>query len=196
MRDVSVKICGFFAENVRNVLYRERVICYYYTIFCKERTTSGSRERRKMKKVSKNILSWGVTAFATLCGLAAFFVVFADAVGYSLLDVETGAFSGLQVALGATVNNVQFFEASVGIILAYLFPLIAACALIIGKGFKIVTYLAAAMMLTGGVLAFCIVSLLNGTYIGDPSLAAGAIASGVLSVAGGVIACGSTFLKG
>ena len=147
-----------------------------------------------MKKKSKSILSWGVTAFAALCGLAAFFVIFADAVNFDAF-LFGEAFSGLQVALGYKVNNFTVFSASAGIILAYLFPLVAASALIIGKGFKIVTYLAAAMMVTGGVLALCMIGLLNGTYIGDPSLGAGAISSGVLSIVGGVTACGSTFIK-
>ena len=148
-----------------------------------------------MKKAQKNKLSWIVTVFAALCGLAAFFVIFADAVQYSVLGLVESSFSGLQVALGATVNNVQVFEASAGVILAYLFPLVAACTLIIGKGFKIATFLAAAMLVTGGVLAFCMISLLNGTFIGDPSLAVGAILSGVFSVVGGVAACGSALIK-
>jgi len=148
-----------------------------------------------MKKVLKNIVSWSVTAFAALCGMAAFFVIFADAVEYSVLGMVAESFTGLQVALGATVNNIAVFKASAGIILAYLFPLVAACVLIIGKGFKVASILAAAMLLTGGILAFCTVSLLNGTYFGDPSLGAGAISSGVLSVVGGVVACGSMFIK-
>ena len=147
-----------------------------------------------MKKSTKNILTWSTTVFAALCGVAAFFVIFADAVNFTGL-ILGDSFTGLQVALGYTVNNVTLFSASAGIILAYLFPLVAACVLIIGKGNKLTAYLAAAMMITGGILAFCAINLLNGTFIGTPSLAAGTISSGVLSIVGGITACGSTFIK-
>ena len=147
-----------------------------------------------MKKKSKNLLSWGLKILAAACGVAAFFVIFADAVNYSAL-IFGDSFTGLQVALGYTVNDIAVFKASAGIILAYLFPLVGACLLIIGESFKPAVVLAAAMMVTGGVLALCALSLLNGTYVGEPSLAAGAISSGILSIVGGLAACGSILIK-
>ena len=149
-----------------------------------------------MKKKSKSILSWGLTVFAALCGVAAFFVIFADAVQYRMPILGSSAFTGLQVALGYTVNDVALFGASAGVILAYLFPLVAACVLIIGKGNKILPLLASALMITGGVLALCTLSLLNGSFLGTPTLAAGAVASGVLSLTGGLVACASAVVKG
>lgn len=148
-----------------------------------------------MKKKSKSFLSWCLTIFAAACGVAAFFVVFADAVNYQGLILGS-TFTGLQVALGYTVNNVTLFEASVGIIFAYLLPLIAACVLIIGKGNRILPLVAAVMMIAGGVLALCTLRLLNGGSVGAPSLAAGSIASGVLSLVGGLVACGTSVIKG
>ena len=148
-----------------------------------------------MKKKTKTLLSWGLTLFAAACGVAAFFVVFADAVNYQGLILGS-TFTGLQIGLGYTVNNVVVFEASAGVILAYLLPLLAACVLIIGKGNRILALVASAMMITGGVLAFCTLNLLNGTSVGVPALAAGSIASGVLSLVGGITACGTTAVKG
>ena len=148
-----------------------------------------------MKKKTKTLLSWGLTLFAAACGVAAFFVVFADAVNYQGLILGS-TFTGLQIGLGYTVNNVVVFEASAGVILAYLLPLLAACVLIIGKGNRILALVASALMITGGVLAFCTLNLLNGTSVGVPALAAGSIASGVLSLVGGITACGTTAVKG
>ena len=147
-----------------------------------------------MKNKTKNIVSWSVTIFAALCGVAAFFTIFAEAVAFEGL-IFGESFSGLQVALGYSVNDIVIFKASAGIILAYLLPLLGACALIIGKGNKIVSLLGTAAMLTGGILALCTVQLLQGGFIGVPSLAAGAISSGVLAIVGGVSACASAFLK-
>lgn len=148
-----------------------------------------------MKKKISTYLSWGVPVFAAMCAVAAFFMIFAEAVRFELPILGASTFSGLQVALGYTVNSVPIFEASAGIILAFLLPLVGACVAIIGKGNKIVSVLAAAMMLTGGILAFCTISLLNGTWIGAPCLAVGPIVSGVLSVVGALAECGSVFLK-
>ncbi|MBQ7712888.1 MAG: hypothetical protein IJT69_03620 [Clostridia bacterium] len=148
-----------------------------------------------MKKKTKTMLSWGLTILAAACGVAAFFVVFADAVSYQGLILGS-TFTGLQIGLGYTVNNVVVFEASAGVILAYLLPLLAACVLIIGKGNRILALVASALMITGGVLAFCTLNLLNGTSVGVPALAAGSVASGVLSLVGGITACGTTAVKG
>ena len=148
-----------------------------------------------MKKKTKTLLSWGLTILAAACGVAAFFVVFADAVSYQGLILGS-TFTGLQIGLGYTVNNVVVFEASAGVILAYLLPLLAACVLIIGKGNRILALVASALMITGGVLALCTLNLLNGTSVGVPALAAGSVASGVLSVAGGLVAAGSSVIKG
>ena len=147
-----------------------------------------------MKKKQGNLLSWGITIFAAACGVVAFFMIFFDAVKFNGL-IFGSSFTGLQVALGYTVDNVKVFEASAGIILAYLFPLVGACAAIIGKGNKFVSFLSAVLMLVGGILAFCTISLLNGSFIGSPSLAVGSIVSGVLAIVGGVVECGSILLK-
>ena len=150
-----------------------------------------------MKKPSKNIIVWATTVFAALCGVIAFFVVFAEAVHCESI-LFGDSFTGLQVGLGYSVedgfSSITIFKASAGIILAYLFPLVAACILIVGKGNSIAGAIGAAMMITGGILAFCIVQLLNGSYLGEPSLGAGAITSGVFSIVGGLAACGSTCL--
>ena len=147
-----------------------------------------------MNKKLKNNLSWGTTVFATVCGVVAFFLIFARAVNYTGL-IFGSSFTGLQVALGYTVNDVPVFKASAGIILGYLFPLIGACVALIGKGNKIVTFLASGLLLTGGVLLFCMTSLLNGSAVGAPSLAAGPIAAGVVAILGGVTECAGTFLS-
>ena len=143
----------------------------------------------------KSLVSWGVTIFAALCGVAAFFTIFAEAVTFEGL-IFGESFSGLQVALGYSVNDIVIFKASAGIVLAYLLPLLGACALIIGKGNRIVCGISALMMLAGGILALCTLQLLQGGFIGVPSLAAGAISSGVLAIVGGVSACASAFIKG
>lgn len=148
-----------------------------------------------MKIKTSQLLSWGVTVFAALCGLTAFCMIFVVAIktSYFLQD----SFTGLQVALGASINNHVVFKASAGIILGFVFPLIAACTAVIGKGYKIPTIAAAAFMVTGGALALSTVNLLNPAvylYV-TPTLAAGPIAAGVLSLVGGVTLCGSLFLK-
>ena len=153
-----------------------------------------------MKKDQAIILSWGVTVFAAICGVTAFFVIFADAVrfsGVALVDTLTG----IQAALGFSINKTyQLFGASAGIIIAYLFSLLGASGAIIGKGIKVVTALSAAMMLTGGVLLLCLPNLLNNvnltaTALATAHLAPGGIASGVLAIVGGVTAGASLLLK-
>ena len=145
-----------------------------------------------MKKKVKNNLSWGTTVFATIAGVVAFFLIFADAVHYTGL-IFGSSFTGLQVALGYTVNDITVFNASAGIILGYVLPLVGACVALIGKGNKVLTLLASAMLLTGGVLLLCATSLLNGGSVGVPSLAAGPIAAGVIAILGGVTECSSFF---
>ena len=147
-----------------------------------------------MEKKKTIILSWGVTVFAALCGLVAFCMIFIRSVITPFRLQES--FTGLQVALGYSINNQPVFTASAGILLAYLFPLIGACVSVIGKGFKIPTLVAAAMMITGGALAFSTVQLLrNAIYIGTPSLAAGPIVAGIFALLGGLTLTGSIFLK-
>lgn len=147
-----------------------------------------------MKKKTKQMISWCVPIFAAACGLVAFFMIFAEAVTYTGL-ILGDSFTGIQVALGYTVNDIQLFKASAGIIIGYLFPLLAACVAIIGKGKKILALLSAAMMLAGGVLVLCTLSLLDGGYVGTPALAAGSIVSGVFAIIGSVAECGSVLLK-
>lgn len=148
-----------------------------------------------MKKNTMQLLSWGTTIFAVLCGLIAFCMIFVKAINtpYSLSD----SFSGLQVALGcSTTNGYPIFKASAGLILAFVFPMIGACTAMLGKGYKIVTIVASAFMVTGGALALSCLHLLNPAIIlMAPTLAAGPIASGVLSLVGGVTLCGSLFIK-
>ena len=151
-----------------------------------------------MKKKTSVYLSWGIPIFAAICAVTAFFMIFVEAVRYELstgFAIFGSSYTGLQVALGYTVNDIPVFDASAGIILAFLLPLFGACVAIIGKGNKIVSVLSAAMMLTGGILAFSTLSLLNGSPYLSPKLSAGPIASGVLSVMGAIAEGSSIFLK-
>ena len=148
-----------------------------------------------MEKNKKTIISWSVTGFAALCGLTAFFMIFVRAINtpYSLSE----SFTGLQVALGCTTSNgFTVFRSSAGLIVAFIFPLIAACVAVIGKGYKIVAIIAAVFMVAGGVLALCAYYLFNPAItLISYSVAAGPIASGVLSLVGGATLCASLFLK-
>jgi len=149
-----------------------------------------------MEILKKYIRSWGVPIFAAVCGLVAFFMIFLKAIVISPdYLITAGKYSGLQVAFGFTLNNIKVFEPSVGIIFAFFFPLVGACTLIIGKGYKIAEIVAAAFLLVGGILALCAAHLLRGLYVGTPSLAGGAIASGVLALLGSAAAVGTVFLK-
>jgi len=150
-----------------------------------------------MKKKTMHLFSWGVTIFAVLCGLAAFCMIFVASIKTPYYLQES--FTGLQVAMGCSINDHTIFNASAGLILAYLFPLVAACVAVIGKGNKLTPLIAGALMVTGGALALSTLSLLNPTVyfitLTDPTLAAGPIASGELSLIGGVTLFGSAFLK-
>ena len=148
-----------------------------------------------MKINKKQTLSWGVTGFGALCGLIAFCMIFVKAINtpYSLSE----SFTGLQVALGcSTSSGYAIFNPSAGLILAFVLPLVAACTAVIGKGYKIVTAVAAALMVAGGVLALCATYLFNPAItILTYSVGAGPIASGALSLVGGVTLCASIFIK-
>lgn len=152
-----------------------------------------------MKRKTLQILSWGTTIFAALCGLVAFAMIFITAIdtnaaSYSLLQSD---YSGLQVALGcSTSSGYPIFNASAGLILAFAFPLLAACAAVMGKGFKVVMGIAAAAMVTGGALALSGVSLLAPAIeLTSANLGAGLIASGVLSLLGGAALCASVCVE-
>ena len=150
-----------------------------------------------MEKKKITILSWGLTIFAAACGLTAFCMIFVRAINTPHFLAEN--FSGLQVALGcSTKSNATIFSPSAGLILAFFLPLIGICAAVIGKGYKIVTFLSAAFLVTGGVLALCATLLLNPavTNLTEVTIAAGPIASGVLSIVGGATLCASAFIKG
>ena len=149
----------------------------------------------KKKKNNAGLISWAVTIFAAACGVAAFFMIFGESITFQSLLLGKSSYTGLQTAFGYTVNGIEIFKASAGISLAFIFPLAAAAATVIGKGCKIVAFLAAAMFITGGVLAFCIPSLLVGNYVGDPALGVCATVSGVLSIVAGVTECASVWLK-
>lgn len=151
-----------------------------------------------MNKKIIPFLSWGTTIFSALCGLVAFAMIFvtaivADTPPYSVLQSE---YSGLQVALGcSTTVGYAIFNPSAGIILAFAFPLLGLCVAVMGKGYKIVTAIAAALFVTGGALAFSAVSLLNPAIpFPEVSLGAGAIASGVLSLVGALGLCASVVI--
>ena len=145
-----------------------------------------------MTDKQKSFLSWGVTIFAAVCGVIAFFTVFADAVKTPFSFDE--GYTGLQVAMGYKLNNYPVFEASVGIVLGYLFPLVGACVAIMGKGNKILAGIAAALMLTGGILVLCTLKLIRSINFVSISLGAGAIVSGIFAILGAITAAGSIFL--
>ena len=151
-----------------------------------------------MNKKIMPMISWGATILSALCGLVAFAMIFVTAINtvtppYSILQND---YSGLQVALGcSTTSGHTIFNASAGIILAFAFPLIGACVAVIGKGYKIVTGVAALLLVTGGALALSVVSLLNPAItFPDATLGAGPIAAGVLSIFGGAALCVSVIL--
>ena len=148
-----------------------------------------------MNKKTQEIITWGSTIFAALCGLVAFAMIFITAINaavppYSILQSD---YTGLQVALGcSTSGGYQIFNASAGLILAFIFPMIGACTAVIGKGFKVVTGVAAALMITGGALALAATSLVKpAVTFPEISLAAGPIVAGALSIVGGLILVGS-----
>ncbi len=149
----------------------------------------------KKKRNNSELISWAVAIFAAACGVAAFFMIFGESVKFPNAIFSKDSYTGLQTAFGYTAYGVEIFKSSAGVSLAFIFPLVAACAAVIGKGCKIVAFLAAAMFITGGVLAFCIPSLLVGNYVGDPALGVCATVSGVLSVVAGVTECASVWLK-
>ena len=147
----------------------------------------------KMTKKQKLFLSWGVTIFAAVCGVIAFFMIFAEAVKTPFSFEES--YTGLQVAMGYSINSYPIFEASAGIILGFLFPLIGACVAIIGKGNKILAVVASALLLTGGVLVLCTLPLLHSVTFLSISLGAGPIVSGVFAIVGALASAGSIFVK-
>ena len=129
-----------------------------------------------MKKKNAKLLSWATTIFAAACGIVAFCMIFVISIktpGYLAKE----SFTGLQVALGCSINDHTIFNASAGLILAYLFPLVGACASVIGKGNKIVTLISGALLVTGGALALSIgIAIQNfpeGTIISMPLHAEG-----------------------
>ena len=147
------------------------------------------------KKSNSGLISWAVTVFAAVCGVAAFCMIFAESVYFDMAFLGKASYTGLQTAFGYTANGIEVFNGSAGVSLAFLFPLIAAAIAVIGKGNKIVAIIAAAMFITGGVLAFCIPSLLVGNYVGTPNLGSGATACGILAIVAGVTECASVLLK-
>ena len=148
-----------------------------------------------MNENKKMILSWGVPIFGALCGLVAFFMIFVKAVytPYSLAE----SYTGIQVAMGcSTTSNYPIFRASAGLIFAFLLPMIAACGAVIGKGYKVATALSAAAMITGGALSLSAMHLIRPAITFPTiSLGAGPIASGVLSLVGGVALLASLCLE-
>lgn len=153
-----------------------------------------------MEKKQKTLLSLGAMGLAALCGLVAFFLIFAHALEYTFFTSCKQA-TGLQAALGYKIDSIVVFRASPGLILAYVFPLVATFSIGVGSAFskkvkKYTTLLATLLLLVGGILAFCAPSLAsaNSTLL-SVKIAGGAIASGIVSIIGAIAATTTFFLK-
>ena len=131
-------------------------------------------------------LSWAVTIFAAVCGVAAFFMIFAYSIRFAGPLLGKSAYTGIQTAFGYSVSGIALFKGSVGIALAFILPAVAAVTSVLGKESKILSIASAVLFLASGILAFCIPNLLCGNYVGSPTLAAGGTACGILSIAGGI----------
>ena len=81
--------------------------------------------------------------------------------------------------------------------MSFVFPILAACVAIVGKGNKIAAVAAGALMVTGGALSLSTLNLLNQpVYIGACELAAGPIVAGIFSLIGGVTLLASLVVDG
>ena len=147
------------------------------------------------KKIHSEQISWILTIFASVCGVAAFFMIFGTSVVFPKKVLGKAAYSGLQTAFGYTVNGIDLFTGSAGVALAFIFPLFASCVAPIGKGSRIASLFAAAFFVAGAALAFALPSLLCGNYAGSPSLGWGAIACAVCSVCAAVTELVLSFFK-
>ncbi len=141
-----------------------------------------------MNRKKMEILSWGATIFAAVCGLIAFAMIFVAAIStevtpYSILQ---DSYTGVQVALGcSTASGYTIFNASAAVVFAYALPLIALCVAVLGKGFKIVSGIAAAIYAAGGALALTVnLTVRPAVTFPEISLAVGPIVSAVFSLLG------------
>ena len=140
-----------------------------------------------MRDQIKTLLPWILTIFAALMGMAAFFLVFAHSVVYDVFIFGENTFKGLNVALGYTFNKTNvIFHASAGMILSYVFPLLAASVAVIGKDSLIARIVATALFFVGGALSFSATALVKAGFNGEASLALGSIFSGVTAFLGGI----------
>lgn len=139
-----------------------------------------------MNRKKMEILSWGATIFAAVCGLIAFAMIFVAAISTKATPIWQDSYTGVQVALGcSTASGYTVFNASAAVVFAYALPLIALCVAVLGKGFKIVSGIAAAIYAAGAALALT-VNLTVRPAINFPeiSLAVGPIVSAVFSLLG------------
>ncbi|MBQ9369651.1 MAG: hypothetical protein IJU10_01095 [Clostridia bacterium] len=143
-----------------------------------------------MRDQIKTLLPWILTIFAALMGMAAFFLIFAQSVVYDVFIFGENTFKGLNVALGYTFNKTNvIFHASAGMILSYVFPLLAASVAVIGKDSLIARIVATALFFVGGALSFAATSLVNPGDVltgGTATLGLGSIFSGIMAILGGI----------
>ncbi|MBO7390406.1 MAG: hypothetical protein J6U39_03070 [Clostridia bacterium] len=152
-----------------------------------------------MNKKKTELLSWGATILAAVCGLVAFAMIFAAAINtktppYSILQES---YTGIQTALGcSTASGYTVFNASACVILAFALPLIALCVAVMGKGFKIASAVAAAIFIAGAALALTVTSTVRpAVNFPEISLAAGPIVSAVFSLLGALSSIGGIVLE-
>lgn len=152
-----------------------------------------------MKKEKMGLLSWGATIIAAVCGMVAFAMIFVAAIDSqaSTYSIWQDSYTGIQVALGcSTANGYAVFNASAGAILAFALPLVALCVAVMGKGFKIVSAVAAAIYVAGASLAFTVTATARPAVTFPAlSLAVGPILSGVFSLLGAIALIGGIVIE-
>ena len=140
-----------------------------------------------MKQKLKTLMPWILTLASAAMGIVAFFLIFAPSVKYDFLILGNNTFTGINVTLGYTINKTTtVFQASAGMIFAFLLPLLGACVAVVGKDSFIARIVATAMFLTGGALSFAATALVKPAFLGNASLALGSIFSGVIALLGGI----------
>lgn len=163
------------------VFFKKNVIFFIFYDIMKSTDIVKEAGFMASKSKKKKNASWILPIFAAICGIVAFFLIFAEAIKFEFIG--TKPFTGLQIAFGYKLNNIEVFEFNIGIFLGYLFPLLGAAIAVIGKGKKIASVLASALMLVGGILVFCTIPLL-GKETDVISLMPASICSGILSILG------------
>ena len=138
-----------------------------------------------MRDKIKRYLPWGLTICAAAFGVAAFFLIFANAVKYDVAALGEDSFRGYFTALGYTKGGIELLLPSAGLIIAYLFPLLGACTAVIGKDSLIARLIASALLITGGALLLSAAHLVECTFGGTASLSVGTILGGIFALLGG-----------